>query len=153
MPSSLTLLLDLCRESVEGHYVPNAGFLEDAVFEDPSYFSSDQPSDSSKGGTDGSDSQRSGICNENIDESVDVNYVSERSAASAQNDSGNATGEITKDVSDLKLTDNVVATELNSEQHSLSTENVDSHLDRCLLQALHTTVKDKDLPMLGSTLW
>lgn len=153
MPSSLTLLLDLCRESVEGHYVPNAGFLEDAVFEDPSYLSSDQPSDSSKGGTDGSDAQQSGVSNENIDESVDVNYVSERSAASAQNDSGNATREITTDVSDLKLTDNIAAAKLNSEQHSLSTEDVDSHLDRCLLQALHTTVKDKDLPMLGSTLW
>lgn len=148
MPSSLTLLLDLCRESVEGHYVPNAGFLEDAVFEDPSYLLSDQPSDSSKGGTDGSDAQQSGVSNENID----VNYVSERSATSAQNDYGNATREITTDVSDLKLTDNVAA-ELNSEQYSLSIEDVDSHLDRCLLQALHTTVKDKDLPMLGSTLW
>ncbi|KAJ0085815.1 hypothetical protein Patl1_07118 [Pistacia atlantica] len=40
-----------------------------------------------------------------------------------------------------------------AELHVLSTEDVDAHLDKCLLQALHTTVKDKDLPIPGSTLW
>ncbi|EOY17163.1 Eukaryotic translation initiation factor SUI1 family protein isoform 3 [Theobroma cacao] len=145
---------DLLWESVEGHYVPNAGFLEDAVFEDPSFLSSNQPSVSSEGAADGSDAQQSGINNEDIGESVNVNdVVSERLAASAQNYSENAAEEITPDVSDLKLSENVAATESNTEHNSLSTEGVDSHLDRCLLQALHTTVKDKDLPMPGSTLW
>ncbi|KAK6246616.1 hypothetical protein SCA6_009706 [Theobroma cacao] len=145
---------DLLWESVEGHYVPNAGFLEDAVFEDPSFLSSNQPSDSSEGAADGSDAQQSGINNEDIGESVNVNdVVSERLAASTQNYSENAAEEITPDVSDLKLSENVAATESNTEHYSLSTEGVDSHLDRCLLQALHTTVKDKDLPMPGSTLW
>ncbi|XP_017981604.1 PREDICTED: eukaryotic translation initiation factor 2D [Theobroma cacao] len=145
---------DLLWESVEGHYVPNAGFLEDAVFEDPSFLSSNQPSDSSEGAADGSDAQQSGINNEDIGESVNVNdVVSERLAASTQNYSENAAEEITPDVSDLKLSENVAATESNTGHNSLSTEGVDSHLDRCLLQALHTTVKDKDLPMPGSTLW
>ncbi|WRX29933.1 SUI1 domain - like 4 [Theobroma cacao] len=129
-------------------------FLEDAVFEDPSFLSSNQPSDSSEGAADGSDAQQSGINNEDIGESVNVNdVVSERLAASTQNYSENAAEEITPDVSDLKLSENVAATESNTEHYSLSTEGVDSHLDRCLLQALHTTVKDKDLPMPGSTLW
>ncbi|OMO77514.1 Translation initiation factor SUI1 [Corchorus olitorius] len=145
---------DLLWESVEGHYVPNAGFFEDAVFEDPSFFSSNQPAPSGESATDLSDAQESGTDKENIGESVDVNdVVSERNASSTQNDSENAAEEITTDVSDLKLTDNNAASESNIEHHHLSAEDVDSHLDRCLLQALHTTVKEKDLPMPGSTLW
>ena len=137
-----------------GHYVPNAGFLEDAVFEDPSFLASNQPSDSSEGATHGSDAQQSHINNENIRESIDANdVISETFADSTQNDSENAAKEITTDVNDLKLTDNVAAAKSDVEHHSLSIEDVDSHLDRCLLQALHTTVKDKDLPMPGSTLW
>ncbi|XVF29815.1 hypothetical protein REPUB_Repub16aG0003600 [Reevesia pubescens] len=141
---------DLLWESVEGHYVPNAGFLEDVVFEDPSFLASNQPSDSSEGATHGSDAEQSHINNENVGESVDVNdAISETFAASTQNDSENAA----MDAGDLKSTDNVAAAKSDIELHSLSIEDVDSHLDRCLLQALHTTVKDKDLPMPGSTLW
>ncbi|XVE60665.1 hypothetical protein DITRI_Ditri05aG0146600 [Diplodiscus trichospermus] len=145
---------DLLWESVEGHYVPNAGFLEDAVFEDPSFMASNQPSDSSEGATHESDAQQSLINNENIGESGDVNNaIAETFADSTQNDSENAAKEITTDLTDLKLTDNVAASKSDIEHHSLSIEDVDTHLDRCLLQALHTTVKDKDLPMPGSTLW
>ncbi|XP_021834521.1 eukaryotic translation initiation factor 2D-like [Prunus avium] len=42
---------------------------------------------------------------------------------------------------------------IGEDQHPLSTEDVDTLLEKCLLQALHTTVKDKDLPTPGSTLW
>jgi len=35
----------------------------------------------------------------------------------------------------------------------LTTEEIDSLLDKCLLQALYTSIKEKDLPMPGSTLW
>ncbi|KAJ0603929.1 putative SUI1 domain, PUA domain, PUA-like superfamily, SUI1 domain superfamily, Pre-PUA protein [Helianthus annuus] len=65
---------DALWESADARYVPNAGFLEDVVFEDPS-------------------------------------------------------------------------------QVSLSVEDVDALLDKCLLQAFYTTLKDKDLPIAGSTLW
>ena len=117
-----------------GHYVPNAGFLEDAVFEDPSFLASNQPSDSSEGATHGSDAEQSHINNENIGESVDVNdVISETLADSAQNDSENAAKEITTDVSDLKSTDNVAVGKSNIEHQSLPIEDVDSHLDRCLL--------------------
>lgn len=154
MASSLKCLWNICRESVDGHYVPNAGFLEDAVFEDPSFLASNQPSDSSEGATHGFDAQQSDINIENFAESVDVNDVaSETFADSTQNDSKNAANEIRTYVSDLKSTDNVGNAKSDIELHSLSIEDLDSHLDRCLLQTLHTTVKDKDLPMPGSTLW
>ncbi|XP_052490637.1 uncharacterized protein LOC105792767 isoform X1 [Gossypium raimondii] len=145
---------DLLWQSVEGHYVPNSGFLEDVVLEDPSFLASNQPSDSSEGATCESDVQQSCVNNENTEGSIDVNgAISDACAASMQNDSENAAKEITTDASDLKSTANVDAAKLDIELSSLSIEDVDSHLDRCLLQALHTTVKDKDLPMPGSTLW
>ncbi|MBA0852192.1 hypothetical protein Goshw_002269, partial [Gossypium schwendimanii] len=136
----------------QGHYVPNSGFLEDVVLEDPSFLASNQPSESSEGATCESDVQQSCVNNENTEGSIDVNgAISDACAASMQNDSENAAKEITTDASDLKSTANVDAAKLDIELLSLSIEDVDSHLDRCLLQALHTTVKDKDLPMPGST--
>lgn len=39
------------------------------------------------------------------------------------------------------------------ERQNLTTEEVDLLLDKCLLQALYTSIKEKDLPMPGSTLW
>lgn len=53
----------------------------------------------------------------------------------------------------MKVTENVTADESIDEQLALSSEDVEAYLDRCFLQALHTTVKDKDLPMPGSTFW
>ncbi|KAA3468437.1 eukaryotic translation initiation factor 2D isoform X1 [Gossypium australe] len=145
---------DLLWQSVEGHYVPNSGFLEDVVLEDPSFLASNQPSGSSEGATCESDVLQSCVNNENTEGSIDVNgAISDACAASMQNDSENAAKEITTDASDLKSTANVDGAKLDIELSSLSIEDVDSHLDRCLLQALHTTVKDKDLPMPGSTLW
>lgn len=145
---------DLCRESVEGHYVPNAGFLEDAVFEDPSSFALNQPSDSSEGATHGFDAQQIHINDDTIRESVDVNdVISETFGETTQNDSENSAKEVTTDASDLKSIDNVAAANSDIELQSLSLEDVDSHLDKCLLHALHKTVKDKDLPMPGSSLW
>ncbi|KAJ6693190.1 hypothetical protein OIU85_003999 [Salix viminalis] len=114
---------DLLWESVEGHYVPNAGFLEDVVFEDPVFLSSVQVPDSCEGSGDSS--------NHENDEQV------------------------TTVVGGFKVTDNIAADESTTveEQHTLSAEDLDAYLDKCLLQALHTTVNDKDLPMPGSTLW
>ncbi|PRQ22410.1 hypothetical protein RchiOBHm_Chr6g0249991 [Rosa chinensis] len=62
--------------------------------------------------------------------------------------------EVTANVGDLKLTDDDSADQSTGEdQYPLSAEDVDMLLEKCLLQALHTTVKDKDLLMPGSTLW
>ncbi|KAK8568802.1 hypothetical protein V6N13_106686 [Hibiscus sabdariffa] len=144
---------DLLWQSVEGHYVPNPGFLEDVVVEDPSFLASNQPSDSSEGATRESDVPESCINNENTEESIDVNdSISNTFAASTQNDYEKSAKEITTDDFALKSA-NVADTKSDIDLSSLSIEDVDSHLDRCLLQALHTTVKDKDLPIPGSTLW
>jgi translation initiation factor 2D len=146
-----------CRESVEGHYVPNAGFLEDIVFEDPAILQFCQTSESCEGATDASNGQRNGNDNNEVGEPVDVtDILSEHdrpSSSSTQIDVENDTAEeAIADIGDLRIENNVSSEESN-DQHTLSTEDVDSLLDKCLLQALHTTVKDKDLPMPGSTLW
>lgn len=135
--------------------MPNAGFFEDVVFEDPA-LSSCQTSESCDDANDSSHNQD--VTNDKeVGESVDVadDHSVPNSASTTQIDAGNNTAEeITSGVADLKVTDTAVADEFIAEdQHPLSTEDVDTLLDKCLLQALHTTVKDKDLPMPGSTLW
>ncbi|KAE8671034.1 putative serine/threonine-protein kinase cx32 [Hibiscus syriacus] len=144
---------DLLWQSVEGHYVPNPGFLEDVVVEDPSLLTSNQPSDSSEGATRGSDVPESFIDNENTEEFIDVDHsISDTFSASTQNGSDKSANKITTDDSDLKSA-NVTDMKSDIDLSSLSIEYVDSHLDICLLQAFHTTIKDKDLPIPGSTLW
>lgn len=140
--------------SVEGHYVPNAGFLEDVVFEDPSLFAS-QTSDSCE--TDDSIDPQNGINNEEVGEASDVAdaHSDLDPASQTHTDLQNDIAEqVVADVGDLKVTENASTDELNVEdQHTLSSEELDALLDKCLLQALHTTVTDKDLPIPGSTLW
>lgn len=139
---------------MEGHLVPNMGFLEDVVREDPAFLSSFQVPGSCEGAADSSIDQQNGISKE--ESVIDLNTaISEPTSASAtQNDSDScAVEQVTADVVDLKLTENVGACESNEEQQVLSLEDVDAYLEKCLLQALHTTVKDKDLPMPGSFLW
>lgn len=144
------------RESVEGHYVPNAGFLEDVVFEDPAFLQL-CTSESCEGASEASNSQQNGSGSHEVGEPVDVtNSLSESNQASSsltQFDVENVTAEeIIAGVGDLTIKENVPSEELSG-HHTLSTEDVDALLDKCLLQALHTTVKDKDLPLPGSTLW
>lgn len=146
---------NLCfRESAEHPYVPNAGFYEDVVFEDPALLSTGQASDSGEG--DASIDQENGINNEEMGDVVDVKDASVRDSASIpQTDmSSEAIEQITTNLGDMNVGDKVSVQEASVEdQHSLSVKDVDALLDKCLLQALHTTVKDKDLPMPGSTLW
>ncbi|KAK3229687.1 hypothetical protein Dsin_001568 [Dipteronia sinensis] len=147
---------DLLWESVEGHLVPNAGFLEDMVQGNPASLSSSQVSGSCEGAADSSNDQQNDTGNKEVGQSVDPsNAISEPNPASAaQNDFQNSTAEkVAANVGDLKVTEDIDADGSNVEQHLLSSEDVDAHLDKCLLQALHTTVKDKELPMPGSTLW
>lgn len=135
--------LGVYRGSIESPYVPNAGFLDDVVFEDPNLLAhvSDQHT--------GIDSREVGESSEVVDVNSELRPVYTRT------DNGNDTDEqIVADVGEMKLTEKVAADESNMEdQYTLSTEDVDGLLDKCFLQALHTTVKDKDLPMPGSTLW
>ncbi|CAK7344497.1 unnamed protein product [Dovyalis caffra] len=149
---------DLLWESVEGHYVPNAGFFEDVVFEDPVFSSSVQVPDSCEGSGNASN-DNNGVDRKDVEESADVKgsiseiYPTSMTQLDSETD---IVEQVTTVVGDLKVTANIAADESTTiveEQHTLSTEDVDAYLDKCLLQALHTTVKDKDLPMPGSTLW
>lgn len=145
-----------CRESVEGHFVPNVGFLEDVVYGDPSLLSSpSQDSDLTEAAREASNDQQSNMKSDEVEGSLDVNESPADSGPTLRtsNDDENHTAEeITAGVADLKLLDTGSANEPNDQQ-SLSTADVDLLLDKCFLQALHTTVKDKDLPIPGSTLW
>ena len=143
--------------------MPNAGFFEDVVFEDPSSIQASGDSDSTDvaGDTstdvagDTSTDQQNNPKSEEVVESQDVNELQPDSTSGLMpsNDGENdaATG-VTEGVADLNLQDTVSANDPNDQQ-TLSTADIDSLLDKCLLQALHTTVKDKDLPLPGSTLW
>ncbi|XP_072970579.1 uncharacterized protein [Typha angustifolia] len=144
---------DSLWDSVEGRYVPNAGFLEDVVLEDPALSSASQLPDDARDGVNdindddivgkGESLDNSDSHTGDVDASVDVDAIIEASES------------LTANLSGLTVSGNTLAKEPNDEkeQHILSSGEVDNLLDKCLLQALHTTVKDKDLPLLGSTLW
>ncbi|XP_074280171.1 uncharacterized protein LOC141605350 [Silene latifolia] len=138
---------DSLWESVEGRIVPNAGFFEDVVMPDPSLLDSLV---SHSGETDASNDQTS-------DNEGEVEPVtsSEHGPISAVNlDDKSNIEQVATELDGLRITENASSNESRVEEpQSMSIEDVDALLDRCLLQALHTTVKDKDLPMPGSTLW
>lgn len=132
------------RESAEGHYVPNAGFMEDVVMEDPAYLASGLGEDIS----DTSAEPKTSTGNEEDESALET---ASTSAMDAKNDTEK---HLTGSMNELNLADDVSANETSTDkQNTLSPEEVDTLLDQCLLQALHTTLKEKDLPIPGSTLW
>uniref|UniRef100_A0A1D1XK90 Eukaryotic translation initiation factor 2D n=1 Tax=Anthurium amnicola TaxID=1678845 RepID=A0A1D1XK90_9ARAE len=139
---------DSLWESAEGHYVPNAGFLEDVVIEDPASSSSCQTSERD---------QLDDAASEEDQEAVGTSDVHSGNVDSAAqcNVNNEASVDIENDLCSLNISDNISTEEPNDDrdQRSLSSEEVDTLLDKCLLQALHVSVKEKDLPMPGSTLW
>ncbi|KAL0314038.1 UNVERIFIED_CONTAM: Eukaryotic translation initiation factor 2D [Sesamum angustifolium] len=147
--------LDTLWESAENCHVPNAGFLEDVVFEDPAFCSASQASDSCQ--DDSSAGQTNAISNEHIGDSSSADGTPSIPYSASVEDTG-ATDEVSEQITtamvDLQVVEDAACIESNvDDQHLLSVEDVDALLDKCLLQALHTTVKDKDLPMPGSILW
>ncbi|CAL9066119.1 uncharacterized protein LOC135605448 [Musa acuminata AAA Group] len=144
---------DYLWQSAEGHYIPNAGFLEDVVMEDPNLLSISQPADEPLDASNDEDhvntAERDRVDTSNIHASTDIDAPMNLDVTDQISE------EMTTDISGLKVSDNVTAEEPSDEkeQQTLSSEEIDALLDKCLLQALHATVKDKDLPMPGSTLW
>ncbi|KAL2996695.1 hypothetical protein AAZX31_09G001800 [Glycine max] len=146
---------DLLWESAEGHCVPNAGFFEDVVFEDPSLLQASHDSDLTEAVGETSIDQHNNPKGDGPEESLDVNEFQPDSNPALTMPNGNendTAAEVTEGVADLNLRDTASANDPDDQQ-TLSTADVNSLLDKCLLQALHTTVKDKDLPLPGSTLW
>ncbi|KAL2467558.1 eukaryotic translation initiation factor SUI1 family protein [Forsythia ovata] len=146
---------DTLWESAENCYVPNAGFLEDVVFEDPALFSRSQASDSCE--DDASFGQGNAINNEEVGDAPNVKNIPsilDRTYTEEIVVTNDVTEQISTTMGDIQVMENASEVELNvDDQQSLSVEDVDALLDKCLLQALHTTIMDKDLPMPGSTLW
>lgn len=142
---------DSLWESVEGHYVPNGGFLEDVVIGDPALFSASQISDAFEGA---SDNQHDAFTNEK-EEHVDGKDTHRETDVPTYDARDKVSEELAADLNGLEVSDHISAEEPSNEkeQQVLSSEEVDSLLDKCLLQALHVTVEDNDLPMPGSTLW
>lgn len=119
--------------------MPNAGFLEDVVFGDPSLSTTDATSDHENN----ADSQELEVANAIIDDLDD------------SSSNINISQQVITDLDNLKVTENVESDKGTAaeDQNTLSVEDVDALLDKCLLQAFYTTMKDKDLPIAGSTLW
>ncbi|EAZ23451.1 hypothetical protein OsJ_07144 [Oryza sativa Japonica Group] len=134
-------------DSADGRYVPNEGFYEDIVVEDRNYASPSQPADSSEDHVEGMHDSTI----EGEEAAVDVS----ESHTTDHDIHVEAIEDLTAGVSEVKLPeDNATEEPTEEREHqNLSTEEIDSLLDKCLLQALHTSVKDKDLPIPGSTLW
>ncbi|XP_023550339.1 eukaryotic translation initiation factor 2D [Cucurbita pepo subsp. pepo] len=145
---------DSLWESVEGHYVPNAGFLEDVVYGDPALASSSQTDNSCEGTDEASNNEQNDINNKEVGGSVNetTSDVLDELGTPLTAQADSSTDKIVSGMSDLNVVNDIPPEESNV-QHTLSTEDVDMLLDKCLLQALHTTVKDKDFPLPGSTLW
>ncbi|CAI9778179.1 unnamed protein product [Fraxinus pennsylvanica] len=146
---------DTLWESAENCYVPNAGFLEDVVFEDPALISTSQASDSRE--DDALVGQGKASNNEEIEDAPNVKNIPSILDPTSTEETV-VTTDITEQrataMGDMQVVENASEAELNVDnQHSLSVEDVDAILEGCLLQALHTTVLDKDLPLPGSTLW
>ncbi|KAL3753070.1 hypothetical protein ACJRO7_000465 [Eucalyptus globulus] len=144
---------DILWESAEGRFAPNAGFLEDMVFEDPAFLSSRQESVACEGPSEVSNDQGDGAEDEDV--TVSVDKMNPDSIQMREMDGRNESSDkIVADIGTLTVADDVSAEGSNVEdQHNFTSADVDALLDKCLLQALFTTIKDKDLPMPGSTLW
>ncbi|KAI4320121.1 hypothetical protein MLD38_033632 [Melastoma candidum] len=141
---------DFLWESAEAPCTPNAGFLEDVVFEDPTFVST---SFQSEVVNDASNCVQYVACDKEADNVVCPPDDEPTGTAIAV---GEVDGSMQLNVSleDLKVTEGSIADLSTSEdQLNLSAKDVDALLDNCLLQALYTSVKDKDLPIPGSTLW
>eukprot|EP00249_Psilotum_nudum_P022291 c28459_g1_i1 orf=369-2228(-) len=152
---------DTLWETAEGRHVPNAGFLEDVVVEDPAFLSAvHAPADTYETDAIDTHGRDHNAPSSKEGEILDGENEAGCNEAETLNDTNVGTaGEGAKDLASelegLKVNDGAVVDGENEAAGSggLTVEEMDALLDRCLLQALHTTVKEKDLPMPGSTLW
>ncbi|CAN1181351.1 Eukaryotic translation initiation factor 2D [Linum perenne] len=139
---------DSLWESVEGHFVPNAGFMEDIVIHDPAVALTAQDADSAE-----AFDEQNYYGSKEAGELAGATDTLDSHPSSSKETSNSHVEQINAEVSNLKVSDINDDESTSEQQRTLSADEVDSLLDKCLLQALHTTVKDKDLPIPGSTLW
>lgn len=148
---------DTLWESAEGRYIPNDGFLEDVVLEDPTSIATSQAAGLSE--SEVVDALEHLLQGSGHDSEKDVHHGTEFDSRHeptkqlcVENEDSD---QVVKDLNALKVTDDIEeqAGSGKGQLATMSVEEIDVLLDKCLLQALYTTVKDKDVPMPGSTLW
>ncbi|MCO5564200.1 hypothetical protein L7F22_017858 [Adiantum nelumboides] len=152
---------DTLWESAEGRYVPNEGFFEDMVSRDPAFVTGElsemlPDEDASSVNEDNNENESDIVNRQETKEISDAGVDS--SPSMVKKDDAKEEGlskEIEGLASNLEATkmDGITDAEADSAETPMTIEEIDTLLDTCLLQALHTTVKEKDLPMPGSTLW
>lgn len=137
---------DMLWDSADGCYVPNEGFFDDIVVEDPNPVSTSQAPDSA---------EEPEVTNDGSVSAEDAGVDISDNHGTNPGIQIEAVEEITDVVNELKLPEDKTTEQapVEMEHHNLRTEEIDSLLDKCLLQALYTSIKEKDLPMPGSTLW
>lgn len=127
--------------------------MQDIVLEDPALPSTGQNSDTCD---DSSLDLRNAFNKEhmpNVGTADGASFVSDSIPMEDPTAINDISEQVTTAVVGLQVEENACNTESNVNEHLLSVEDVDMLLDKCLLQALHTMVKDKDLPIPGSILW
>lgn len=148
---------DTLWESAEGRYIPNDGFLEDVVLEDPTSIATSQAAGLSE--SEVVDALEHLLQGSGHNSEKDVHHGTEFDSRHeptkqlcVENEDSD---QVVKDLNALKVTDDIEeqAGSGKGQLATMSVEEIDVLLDKCLLQALYTTVKDKDVPMPGSTLW
>lgn len=148
---------DTLWESAEGRYIPNDGFLEDVVLEDPTSIATSQAAGLSE--SEVVDALEHLLQGSGHNSEKDVHHGTEFDSRHeptkqlcVENEDSD---QVVKDLNALKVTDDIEeqASSGKGQLATMSVEEIDVLLDKCLLQALYTTVKDKDVPMPGSTLW
>ncbi|KAH7435891.1 hypothetical protein KP509_06G082800 [Ceratopteris richardii] len=148
---------DSLWESAEGRYVPNEGFLEDMVTKDPSYVTA-EPGENLEDDESSVDEDNNANGNELVPSSDVVNSkvlsctVVDSKDGEEEHDIKTESDMLAADLRGTSI-DDVADAETATTEGPMTAEEIDALLDSCLLQALHTTVKEKDLPMPGSTLW
>lgn len=139
---------------MERSFVPNAGFLEDVVLEDPAFSLSCEASDSGEATNAVICDQQNDVQNEMVETASEVSVNLVENVVTGENASEDGVQQVVTDVSHLNLTDSISSEGLNAKDlNNIKAEDVNTLLHKCLLQALHRTVKDRDLPMPGSSLW
>lgn len=153
---------DSLWESAEGGHVPNEGFLEDMVRDDPAHVKagSDQALPIGLVEVDGRSFVKDLDSNANEPHETrvvpcqEIDSTAEGSSKLSANQEGeeNELEGLASEIESLR-THNCAAGDSESVDLPITVEEMDLLLDKCLLQALHMTVKENDLPMPGSTLW
>ncbi|KAF5196223.1 Eukaryotic translation initiation factor 2d [Thalictrum thalictroides] len=145
---------DSLWDLVEGHLVRNGGIFEDVVLEDPALSLGCLTSDSCEDSCSTTSSHQNGLTGEVADVGA-VHQEQYLDCAPYIDIKKDIPEDLISDTCGLKLIPDasVEAESVENDIHEISSTEVDALLDKCLLQALHTSLNDKDLPMHGSILW